>query len=50
MVPMKFDLTWLVDEVFGPRREDVFAVLTDRPNTPSDDNLALQARREMAKD
>ena len=50
MVPAKFDLTWLVDEVFGPRREDVFAVLTDRPNAPSDDSLAWQARREMAKD
>lgn len=48
--PQKFDMNWLLDAVFAPTKEDVFAILFDTPTTQNADNPAWQERRDMASD
>ncbi|HCS18016.1 MAG TPA: hypothetical protein DIW45_09870 [Erythrobacter sp.] len=45
-----FSVERLIEEVFAPRPEDVFAVLVDRPARPGDDNPAWSDRRAMAEE
>lgn len=48
--PQKFDMHWLIDAVFAPTTNDVFAVLHDTPHGAHKDNPAWRERREMAAD
>lgn len=48
--PQKFDMSWLVDTVFAPTENDVFAILHDTPHARATENDAWRERREMASD
>lgn len=48
--PQKFDMAWLLDAVFAPTANDVFAVLYDTPHAGQADNPAWRERRDMAAD
>lgn len=49
-VPQKFDMQWLLDAVFAPTSNDVFAILHDTPNDGHTDNADWEERRAMAAD
>ena len=48
--PQKFDMNWLIDAVFAPNANDVFAILHDTPHASHSDNADWKERRAMAAD
>lgn len=49
-VPATFDMHWLLDAVFAPTEQDVFAIFHDTPHSGHPDNDAWRERRDMALD
>ena len=49
-VPERFSVAWLIDAVFAPTTDDVFAIMHDIPNSAVPDNDSWQDRRQLANE